>query len=653
VRLWLALWIACVAMAQESRVDWEQEIELGNSYRASGDLGTAIQHLERVMARPEVKAEPLLYARAALHLGMSYIVHGNSERGFALLDEAITTYEQNGNKQAAARTAQTKAMMLTARGDRALALEALRLTAVNEPTGELTIPVLYELVASGQYLRAVAEMEAAIKGPPRRLPPSAYWLLSSAYFHLQRYEDAEQAAATGIEYSNRLGNATASGLAYFWRGKALDKLGRIREASEDVLSAVRVQENIRGSLLSEDSWKRAFGDRREPALNTVLDIVWRAGREREALEVVEVLRARAFMDLVANNQITPPDTAVKLMERTRRYGSPVISYWVHPDAVFLWVVNPEGQIHGVRTAIPSASLAKLIARASSLSAKPDRQAWRALHQILIQPALPYLSRTSGSLTILPHGPLLDLPFAALMNDRGRYLVEDFAVRTVPASMFIDKESASSGTGRYLLIGAPVRMGKLPALPGAERELRMLASSVNASSTLLNGKLAKSERAIEEMPSSRTVHFATHAVVTPASPMDSYLALSDGEKLSMNEIYKLKLQADLVFLSACRSGSGKVSSDGIYGFTRAFLGAGASTVIAPLWDVPDEPTSAMMVEFYRLYSRGTTKGEALRQAQLKLLRELRAGRVQVTTPAGPAVLSEHPHLWAGFVSQGAD
>jgi CHAT domain-containing protein len=107
------------------------------------------------------------------------------------------------------------------------------------------------------------------------------------------------------------------------------------------------------------------------------------------------------------------------------------------------------------------------------------------------------------------------------------------------------------------------------------------------------------------------------------------------------------------LSACRSGSGRVSSDGLLGFTRAFLYAGAATVIAPLWDIPDEPTVRLAEEFYRQYKKGTAKSQALRAAQLKLLEDLRAGRVEVKTPAGSMTLPEHPGLWAGFVLQGAN
>src|SRR4029453_8119476 len=108
-----------------------------------------------------------------------------------------------------------------------------------------------------------------------------------------------------------------------------------------------------------------------------------------------------------------------------------------------------------------------------------------------------------------------------------------------------------------------------------------------------------------------------------------------------DVYALDLHADLVFLSACRTARGGVSSDGVAGLTRAFFHAGASSIVATLWDVGDEPAQRLVSDFYRARLAGSDKAVALRTAQLKMLRELRRGRVRVDTAAGPGVLPEHP------------
>ena len=118
-------------------------------------------------------------------------------------------------------------------------------------------------------------------------------------------------------------------------------------------------------------------------------------------------------------------------------------------------------------------------------------------------------------------------------------------------------------------------------------------------------------------------------------------------LTAQDVYGLNLAADLVVLSACRSASGTVAGDGVATFARAFLYAGAASLIASVWDVADEPSNRLMPDFYQAWLGGATKAAALRQAQLRLLADLRRGRVRVATPIGPVVVPEHPVFWAGF------
>ena len=116
-------------------------------------------------------------------------------------------------------------------------------------------------------------------------------------------------------------------------------------------------------------------------------------------------------------------------------------------------------------------------------------------------------------------------------------------------------------------------------------------------------------------------------------------------------YDIQLNADLVVLSACRTGLGAVSGDGVIGLARAFLYAGTPSVVATLWDVADEPAARLMPSLYRSLKRVPDKAQALRRAQLTLLHDLRGGRVSVPTKSGTATLAEHPILWASFILVG--
>jgi CHAT domain-containing protein len=201
--------------------------------------------------------------------------------------------------------------------------------------------------------------------------------------------------------------------------------------------------------------------------------------------------------------------------------------------------------------------------------------------------------------------------------------------------------------------------KLPGLPGSRHEVDGVARLLPAADvTLLEGKEASETRVAKLAGDNTVLHFATHGIIRDDQPFDSFLALGassaepghDG-RLTAQEIYGLELHADLVFLSACRSGLGKVTGDGLVGLTRAFWYAGTPSVIASLWDVADEPTYRLVTAFYRFRIHGEDKSQALRSAQLRLLRQLRASKITIHTSTGVAVLPEDPVFWAGFVLQG--
>jgi CHAT domain-containing protein len=145
---------------------------------------------------------------------------------------------------------------------------------------------------------------------------------------------------------------------------------------------------------------------------------------------------------------------------------------------------------------------------------------------------------------------------------------------------------------------------------------------------------------------RIVHFATHGLLNSRHPELSGVVLSlvdeqgrpqDGF-LRAHEIYNLKLNADLVVLSACRTALGKeIKSEGLIGLTRGFMYAGASAVVATLWDVRDEATAELMKRFYRgMLKEGMSPAAALRAAQVSMWKEKRW---------------EAPYFWAGFMLQG--
>jgi CHAT domain-containing protein/tetratricopeptide (TPR) repeat protein len=426
-----------------------------------------------------------------------------------------------------------------------------------------------------------------------------------------------------------------------------------------------------------------------------------------------------------------PFAFAQLQATAARLNSTVLSYWVGSDETFVWVVAPGGTVTCARVEVTSTRLADIVSAlwpgrasaknrghaipepgtvdypapnsgdgdaaqygeaAEAVCAVPTRggatitlagdghRNWAELYRLLIHPVERWLPRAPGSLlTIEPHGPLLMLPFAALRNARGQYLIERFTLHYIPAVSllaFTDKKKEVPRLPPYCLLvadpsGVPRSGGvkPLPALAGARREASIVAGLLPSSEVkLLEGRDA-TEQQVEELAGRSTViHFATHGIIRDDQPFDSFLALGgsgwnlkqDGH-FTAQKIYGLDLHADLVFLSACRSGLGQVRGDGMAALTRAFFYAGTPSVIATLWDVADQPTYRLVGAFYRAWLNGTRlngarltgagKARSLRSAQLKLLGELRRGQVRLHTGAGTFILPEDPVFWASFVLQG--
>ncbi len=382
-----------------------------------------------------------------------------------------------------------------------------------------------------------------------------------------------------------------------------------------------------------------------------------------------------------------PLTCAQMFQLASHLRSTILSYWVTSDITYIWVVRPDDGIYSVPVAVSSERLKRLIAEVwpkpllepvgAGRGARSgeeltfnshDKQDWRRLDEFLIQPIEKYLPSSEGSLlTIEPHGPLLQLPFAALIGQHGRYLIERYRLDYTPSlSLFRlterPEKEADSLPPRFILVADPADLpplagGKfLSALPGARREVSAIARLVPANEvTMLVGGLAQERLVDSQLPAATVIHFATHAIMNNEHPSKSYLALGmnghEGGRLTTDDVYGLNLHASLVFLSSCRTGMGKVSSDGIIGLTRAFFYAGTASVIASLWDVSDQTTERLVPTFYRYWLANHDKSKALREAQLHLLRDLRAGRVRVRTPEGTFILPEDPVLWSSFILEG--
>jgi CHAT domain-containing protein len=244
---------------------------------------------------------------------------------------------------------------------------------------------------------------------------------------------------------------------------------------------------------------------------------------------------------------------------------------------------------------------------------------RSLYDRLVRPLAGALR--GGKLTIAPNGPLHYLPWAALSDGREQ-LIDQFALRIEPSASALVylRGGASRAPGRLLAFGNPDLGDPRFDLPGAEREARSIAAMFSPSRALLRRDASKS--AVKSLAGGFTMlHFASHGVFDPSAPLNSGLLLARGTesdgRLTVADLYTLHLNATLVTLSACETGLGDIESgDDVIGLTRGFLYAGAQTIIASLWSVQDDATANLMTALYAKLNQ-MDKRAALREAQLKI------------------------------------
>jgi CHAT domain-containing protein len=460
------------------------------------------------------------------------------------------------------------------------------------------------------------------------------------------------------------------------------RTGDLDAAQRDLDEAVRLIEDARARVLDADSTRRGFGELHQGLFAGSIDVAMRRGEAAAALELAEQARARALLDLMQSGRTTDasqvPPRLAEMQAVARQLDTTFLVYWVDQTSTFAWVVTPTS-VRGQRLTIGERALRQLVRLAAgggnvpaainaALLGGPDLAAWRSLHRALIAPLSTSLPSQPGArLTIVPHGPLLHLPFAGLLDTRGRYLIERFALHYTPSVAVLraaTRRASSDGTARALVFGDPAPLPRLagvqlpPPLPHAREEARRVARHFRQGALLSIGGAATEGTLRAQISAYGWLHVATHARVAEEATAQSYLLLARGTGgaqddglLTADEVSALPLEGATVVLSACGTALGRVTGEGTLGFTRSFLAAGARAIVATTWEMPDASGLRVMDAFYAARMAGAEVSEALRSAQLKTLRALRAGKI--TSKAGSQVLTlpATPLLWAGYIAVG--
>jgi CHAT domain-containing protein/tetratricopeptide (TPR) repeat protein len=287
--------------------------------------------------------------------------------------------------------------------------------------------------------------------------------------------------------------------------------------------------------------------------------------------------------------------------------------------------------------VPDGPLQYVPFAALSAPGEKSRQNLGAHHEVIILPSMSALKALRAAVALRPAPTLAAAVFADPVfepNDKGG------------APQAYQGQAAESSRARSVWRDVQ-GTSQIPRLPGSHDEAAAVQKLGNASEIFVAERYLASRYTVlhHDLGRYRIIHFATHGVLDSEHPEQSGLILSlfdsKGQPrngyLTLNDIYHLKLSADLVVLSSCDSGLGKdLSSEGIIGLPRAFLRAGAKSVIATLWKVDDRATAQLMRYFYTHLQQGESPASALRNSQMELSQKQRWS---------------NPYYWAAFELQG--
>ena len=513
---------------------------------------------------------------------------------------------------------------------------------------------------------------------------------------LTDYGRALEAFNTGLRLARSSGNPRGEAQALLYRGEVLRRTGRDDEARQDLQAAL---DAARGAGLVEEQWKALYGlglvavaggdrvgarsafegaivavesvrsDLRTVALRSefladkrdVYDaLIWlRLGDEPVDVDTVfrllEQSRARAWRDRVQPAGGAPTLAAV---QAALPGDTMLLEYWFGGAGMArLWVTRDAAGVTrraGADDSRPLEELAGAVAKKDS----SWRPASAAAGTILLA-QLPELDRVRH-LLIAPDGPAHLVPFETLtLPASDTLVVERFDVSYLPSAAFVAlprpaaRRWAWPWQRQLVAFGDPAPAGSypleiraLPRLPFAAIEVQHAAGQLPGRAEVHVGADARKQTVLDgRLRFTPVVHFSTHAVADMRDPDRSRILLAPpspggpADYLFLRDLNDLDLTGvSLVTLSACDTERGKVvRGEGVEGFSRAILAAGAGAAVTTLWEVADRPGAELVTQFFYAAGNGRPLAVALRQAKLQFLRS--------------GLSWTHPFYWAGYVLTG--
>lgn len=664
---------------------------LGITYDNLGQYQRAIEFYEQSLAIARKLGDRFNELANLNNLGIIYDSLGQYQQAIVLFEQALTIAQEIENRGGEGQVLGSLGRVFNHLGQYQQAVvfheQSLAIfRELDDRDGEGTALSNLGFVFNnlGQYQKAIKFLEQSL-GIAREIGDLAMEssvLIDSgiAYNELGEYQQAIHLYEESLAIVREIGDRNREGITLNNLGSVLNDTSQFVEAEMALRGAIETFELLREGL--PDAQRIAIADTQAQAYANLEIALIAQDKITEALEVTERGRAQAFALQLALRQrnteadpVTSPSTA-EIQRIAQQQNSTLVEYSLSVDrqTLNIWVIQPSGDIDFEQVSLANLSTDTLTAfiqqtrdalgvRGSRAGATPQLkpeaiarlqaatdQNLQALHALLIEPIVDVLpTEPEANVVFIPQGELFLVPFPALKDTTGTYLIEKHTIATAPSIQVLQLANevgeadnfASLQAENALIVGNPtmptvaiadytgLQTIQLAALPGAQREAEAIGDFLNL--TPLIGSQATEATVKQQLASANLIHLATYGLLEYGDPQASgvrdfpgAIALTPGNGedglLTASEILDMDLQASLAILSACDTGRGRITGDGVVGLSRSFMTVGVPSVIVSLWAVPDAPTADLMTEFYRRLDQGRTKAQALRQAMLTTMQD---------------------------------
>ncbi|XP_067028300.1 tetratricopeptide repeat protein 28-like [Acropora muricata] len=655
---------------------------LGIAYKSLGDYRKAIQYLEKLSKIAIEIGDRGGEGAAYGNLGTAYLSLGDFPKAIEYLKKHLKIAIEIGDRGGEGRAYGNLGTAYQSLGSYRKAIEYLeKLVKIAIEIGDRggegaaygNLGIVYQSL--GDHRKAIEYLEKqlkiAIEIGDRGGEGGAYGILGTAYQSLGDYRKAIEYLEKDLKIAIEIGDRDGEARAYHHIGMVYVVLKQFENARGNFLCSVKALNTLRCLMKSKDDWKINFRELHDNTYAALWECLLQLGKVNDALLAAEQGRAQTLSDnlfiqykLPASLPAATIDTEASISRLFTELSTTTIFLAIKGLMISIWFLSRKKQVvfrigglEGDRTeedpirALLQSSFEKIgtedtvrcedrtfneLGNESSFRMEVRGKGvgklplpsldnpFKPFYDAVIDPIVDLLGSQDDKLVIVPDGALCFIPWAAV--------TESIRIRIVPSLtsyqlMLSVPEGHHKKTGA-LLVGNPC-LNQLkkpePNLPCAQQEIEMIASILNTRP--LTGRQATKAEVMKRMSSVGLIHIAAHGnrhtgeiALSPNPGWTSKFPRKKDFILTMSDVQAADLRARLVVLSCCHSGRGRIlKGEGVVGIARAFLAAGARSVLVTLWGIDDEATMVFMKSFYQHLKDGKTASAAVQQS-MKFLRE---------------------------------